>query len=132
MLLAVNDTLCDFCTELNGESEWSDGTRSDALYIPKNEVLQHASIIIEVKHTVNLVFINRAIGYCTSAYHRFKTLPVLFVFCINAATSIPPKLFTSSTLPCAQDITCDLWARIVILSAMHLPTNGLDQIYTHA
>lgn len=88
-----------------------DDTQSDVLYAPKDESLGHAPIIVEVKHSVNFAFVNRSIRYCTLAYQRFKTLPVLVVFCINATSGIPIKLLSSSTLPCAMDVHWDLWAR---------------------
>jgi hypothetical protein len=91
-----------------GDSEWADGTQSDVLYAPKDESLGHAPIIVEVQHSVNFAFVNRSIRYCTLAYQRFQTLPVLVVFCINATSGIPNKLLSSSTLPCAMDVHCDL------------------------
>ncbi|KAI9490089.1 hypothetical protein BDB00DRAFT_839558 [Zychaea mexicana] len=77
-----------------GDSEWADGTQSDVLYAPKDESLRHAPIIVEVQHSVNFAFVNRSIRYCTLAYQRFQTLPVLVVFCINATSGIPIKLLS--------------------------------------
>ncbi|KAI9355840.1 hypothetical protein BD770DRAFT_296690, partial [Pilaira anomala] len=37
---------------INGDSEWADGTQSDALYALKDESLGHAPIIVEVQHSV--------------------------------------------------------------------------------
>jgi hypothetical protein len=91
-----------------GDSEWADGTQSDVLYVPKDEALGHAPIIVDVQHSVNFAFVNRSIRYCTPAYQRFQALPVLIFFCINATSGIPTKLLSSSTLPCAMEVHCDL------------------------
>ena len=48
---------------LINDAEWADGTQSDILYTPKEALPEHAPIIVEVQHTVNFAFINRAIRY---------------------------------------------------------------------
>ena len=50
---------------INRDSDWTDGTQSDVVYAPKNESLGHASIIVEVQHSVNFAFVNRSIRYCS-------------------------------------------------------------------
>jgi hypothetical protein len=94
-----------------GDSEWADGAQSEVLCAPKDESLGDAPIIVEVQHSANFAFVNRSNRYCTLAYQRFQTLPVLIVFCIKAASGILIKISNSSTLPCAMDVHCDLWAR---------------------
>ncbi|EIE90678.1 hypothetical protein RO3G_15389 [Rhizopus delemar RA 99-880] len=37
-----------------GDSEWADGTQSDVLYVPKDESLGHAPIIIEINQALYL------------------------------------------------------------------------------
>ncbi|KAI9033847.1 hypothetical protein CLU79DRAFT_882952 [Phycomyces nitens] len=86
-------------------------TQSDVVYAPRDESLGHPPIIVEVQHSVNFAFINRSIRYCTLAYQRFKTLPVLVIFCINGTSGIPDKLLGSSSVPGAMDVSCDLWAK---------------------
>lgn len=94
-----------------GDSEWADGTQSDVLYAPKDESLVHTPVIVEVQHSVSFAFVNRSIRYCTLAYRRFKTLHALAIFCINETSGIPIKPLSSSTLPCAMNVHCELWAR---------------------
>ena len=36
---------------------------------------------------------------------------MLVIFCINETSGIPEKLVSASTLPCAMNVQCDLWAR---------------------
>jgi hypothetical protein len=68
----------------SGSTEWTDDTRSDALYIPKTEVTDDLPpILIEVQNRVDQPFMTRLIHYCTLVYERYEILPVVLVFVVK-------------------------------------------------
>lgn len=98
---------------LVGDCKWQDGSRSNVVYTPKNNAL--SPIIIDVQHTVNLAFINRAIKYCILAYKRHDALPIVVIFCINNTSGLPENVIRPSTVPGGVEIHCALWAEKCVL-----------------
>ncbi|KAG1515230.1 hypothetical protein G6F52_009736 [Rhizopus delemar] len=82
-----NDVPDDLYTA--GQTDWVDGSKSDALYVSKLEITDATPpILIEVQNKVNQDFISRLIRYSTFVYSRYKLLPIVFVVAINGFTSI--------------------------------------------
>lgn len=69
---------------ISGSTEWADDKRSDAIYIPRNEVTGDLPpILVEVQNHVDQRFMLRLINYCVNVYERYEVLPVVLVFVVE-------------------------------------------------
>ncbi|KAI8968496.1 hypothetical protein BDF20DRAFT_991420 [Mycotypha africana] len=67
---------------------FTDGTECDVLYVPQSSAFSSLPpIIIEFQHSVTKSFMCRCVQYCINVYNRFKTHPILLIFCINKVES---------------------------------------------
>ncbi|KAI9468491.1 MAG: hypothetical protein EXX96DRAFT_624112 [Benjaminiella poitrasii] len=67
----------------SASTEWSDGTKSDVLYVPTEVNNDQPPILIEIQNSVDQAFMIRLIQYCTRVYERFQVLPVVLVFVVE-------------------------------------------------
>ncbi|KAI9248971.1 hypothetical protein EDC94DRAFT_624541 [Helicostylum pulchrum] len=80
--------------------EWSNGTRSDVVLVPKSADTG-PTIVIEFQRTVDKRFMERAIAYCLQASKRFGAIPTLLIVCIESVQdSVKERLRKCDDLPC--------------------------------
>lgn len=73
----------------SAQTEWSDGSKSDVIYVLKNKVTDTLPpTLIEIQNWVDQNFLSRLIRYCTYVYGRYKVLPVVFVVVVKWFSSI--------------------------------------------
>lgn len=82
-----------------GNSEWSDGTRSDVVLEPKSSVLNLPPIIVEIQYTVNQLFMKRAVNYSLQAFKRYKVDPIILIVCVNTLHSYVVQRTMASRFP---------------------------------
>ena len=70
-------------------NEFSDGRKSDILYIPKtNKPTETAlPIIVEVQQIIDIPFIKRTNRYCLNIHSAYKIFPKVIVFAIKGYSS---------------------------------------------
>ncbi|KAG1446004.1 hypothetical protein G6F55_011725 [Rhizopus delemar] len=114
-LLGANDVPDDLYTA--GQTDWVDGSKSDALYISRLETTDVIPpILIEVQNKVNQDFISRLIRYCTFVYSHYKFLPIVFVIAINGFTSIALEAdFDTSSIGFLLESSSKFWAKKFLL-----------------
>ncbi|KAG1442953.1 hypothetical protein G6F56_010852 [Rhizopus delemar] len=101
-------------TYISASTEWSDGTRSDAIYIPKNEVTHDLPpILVEVQHQVDQRFMLRLINYCANIYERYEVLPVVLVFVVEkfSNTILEKSFIAKESAPYILETQCEHWAK---------------------
>ncbi|KAI9362670.1 hypothetical protein BD770DRAFT_440625 [Pilaira anomala] len=64
----------------SASTEWPDGTKSDALYIPTEVINDEPPTLSGIQNIVDQAFMIRLIRYCTRVSERLKVLPVVLVF----------------------------------------------------
>ncbi|KAI8984206.1 hypothetical protein BDF20DRAFT_986131 [Mycotypha africana] len=80
----VNGSL--YCVSSN---EFSDGRKSDILYIPKTNKPTETTlpIIVEIQQIVDISFIKRINRYCLNVHDAYKVFPKVIVFVIKGFSS---------------------------------------------
>ncbi|PHZ14146.1 uncharacterized protein RHIMIDRAFT_290877 [Rhizopus microsporus ATCC 52813] len=99
---------------LSGSTEWADGKRSDALYIPRNGVTHDLPpILIEVQNCIDQLFMIRLINYCAHVYERYEVLPVVLVFVVKkfSNTTFEEKFVKKANAPYILETQCEFWAK---------------------
>ncbi|PHZ17102.1 uncharacterized protein RHIMIDRAFT_309933 [Rhizopus microsporus ATCC 52813] len=99
---------------LSGSTEWADGKRSDALYIPRNGVTHDLPpILIEVQNCIDQLFMIRLINYCAHVYERYEVLPVVLVFVVKkfSNTTFEEKFVKKANVPYILETQCEFWAK---------------------
>ncbi|KAI9363318.1 hypothetical protein BD770DRAFT_381237 [Pilaira anomala] len=96
-----------------GDGEWADRTKSDVLYVPATASKTLPPVLIEVQHTVNSGFMDRAISYCLSVKRVYKTPPILLIICVNQVSpqALKSTFVQHDAFPFMMEIKCDLWAK---------------------
>ncbi|KAI8368619.1 hypothetical protein EDC96DRAFT_504996 [Choanephora cucurbitarum] len=102
-----------------GNSKWSDETRSDVVLEPKSSVLNLPPIIVETQHTVNQLFMKRAVNYCLQAFKRYKVDPIILIVCVNTLHSYVVQSTMASRFP-------DGYVDCIILSKESLGVGNID------
>ncbi|KAG1059427.1 hypothetical protein G6F42_028322 [Rhizopus arrhizus] len=64
----------------SASTEWSDGTKSDVLYVPTEVSDDQPPILIEIQNIADQTFMTRLIQYCARGFERYKVLPAVLVF----------------------------------------------------
>lgn len=98
-----------------GNTEWADGTRSDVVLEAKAPSLPLPPIIVEIQHTVNHLFMKRAVNYCLQAYKRYKMDPVLLVICVDTLHNDVSQRVAASRFPDCDSFPCYPWAQNCII-----------------
>ncbi|KAI8637001.1 hypothetical protein BD408DRAFT_354547 [Parasitella parasitica] len=99
---------------ISGSTEWADGKRSDALYIPRNEVTRDLPpILVEVQNHVDQRFMLRLINYCANVYDRYEVLPVVLVFVVEkfSNTIFEESFVEKASAPYILETQCEHWAK---------------------
>lgn len=97
----------------SASTEWSDGTKSNVLYVPTEVSNDRPPILIEIQNRVDQAFMIRLIQYCTRAFERFKVLPVVLVFVVKMFSSkeFEKKFVPKVNTPYLLETSCEFWAR---------------------
>lgn len=112
-------------------TEWSDGTRSDVVYIPRLSISKSLPpFLIEVQRTVRESFMQRVIHYCIHINRAFDRKPIVLIF---ATDSICPNSLLEQFKPSSPDKpwlnTCSahyFWAKDCFVIAKHT-LNSFDE-----
>ncbi|KAG1172456.1 hypothetical protein G6F70_005581 [Rhizopus microsporus] len=111
-------------------TEWSDGTRSDVLYVPRLGVQQRSlpPILIEVQLVVNEAFMRRLQNYGHKIFDLYKSYPLVLVFCTDrvSPTSLMDDFQCPDRHPWMYMLkSCRFWAQdCYLLTKTTLANNG--------
>ncbi|KAI7893182.1 uncharacterized protein EV154DRAFT_502762 [Mucor mucedo] len=94
-----------------GDSEWSNGCRSDLVLEPKSLSTNLPPIIIEFQQSVNNIFIKHAIEYALQAFKRYQVEPIILIICMNNLSSDVESLTKSSNILGCRTYPSHNWAR---------------------
>lgn len=61
-------------------TEWSDGTKSDVLYVRTKVCNDQPPIFIESQNIVDQAFMIRLIQHCTHVFERYRVIPTVLLF----------------------------------------------------
>ncbi|KAG1277496.1 hypothetical protein G6F66_012278 [Rhizopus arrhizus] len=118
----------------SASTEWSDGTKSDVLYVPTEVSDDQPPILIEIQNSVDQAFMIRLIQYCTRVYERFQVLPVVLVFVVVKFSSkeFEKKFLPKVNTPYLLETSCEFWAQEVnFISAKSIENHikvGMNQL----
>ncbi|KAI8637098.1 hypothetical protein BD408DRAFT_486451 [Parasitella parasitica] len=118
----------------SASTEWSDGTKSDVLYVPAEVNNDQPPILIEIQNSVDQAFMIRLIQYCTRVYERFQVLPVVLVFVVVKFSSkeFEQKFVPKVNTPYLLETACEFWAQEVnFISAKSIENHikvGMNQL----
>ncbi|KAG0862805.1 hypothetical protein G6F16_012265 [Rhizopus arrhizus] len=118
----------------SASTEWSDGTKSDVLYVPTEVNNDQPPILIEIQNSVDQAFMIRLIQYCTRVYERFQVLPVVLVFVVVKFSSkeFEKKFLPKVNTPYLLETSCEFWAQEVkFISAKSIENHikvGMNQL----
>ncbi|KAJ8656906.1 hypothetical protein O0I10_007503 [Lichtheimia ornata] len=99
-----------------GNCEWSDGSRSDIVLVPKATTLDLPPLIIEIQQRVDVKFMKRVIKYALEAYKRYQRDPIILIICVDTVHDDVMTLSQPSDVTGCVDIPCALWASKCILA----------------
>lgn len=96
-----------------GDCEWPNNTKSDVLYVSTLESNTLPPILIEIQHTVDTDFLDRAILYCLSVKKAHKMAPILLIICVShvSGRELELKFNNNDAFPFMKQMKCDIWAQ---------------------
>lgn len=100
-------------TYITDNTEWSNGMRSDILYVPRLSISSSfPPVLIEVQKRVDQTFMARLITYSVNVFMRYKFYPIILIFCVDKVSQAVMYTFEQSKTKANMfETICYNWAK---------------------
>lgn len=84
-------------TYTTDNTEWSNGLRSDILYVPRVSISSSLPpVIVEVQKRVDQTFMARVVNHSINFFMQYKFYPIVLIFCVDKVSQAVMHTFEQS------------------------------------